>query len=1609
MFRSLGRAVTKFWAPLLVGWLGLFAALKLTAPDWNQVATDGELQHLPPDMPTRVGDDLYARAFPDDIAGSSIVLVLHRHDRELLAGDTTFVSDDLVPGLTGIAEQSGGLIREGSLLDVIPHEIREIAEAISSHGVDAPILDELSKRRLARPQRSEAAGAGPTPRIVSIGSFRSWLVGPMLLSTDGRATVVLVELTSGFLETRNRTIIDQVESLIQRLHREGKVPEGLQISLTGSATVGGDAIQAVSQSSRAVRRWAIWIAVALLIVVFRAPVAALIPLATMYVAVEIALAALAWAAFGNVLEVFDGLELYVTVIVYGAGVDYSLFLISRHQEELRKGDTVSNATTLAVLFTGTVIAASAGTEIVGIGLLSFAEFGKFEQAGVGIALGLTVLLAASLTFTPSLLRLAGRWAFWPQPVGRRRRAVGERVSGLLSLDRMSQRTWMFLGEIQRKRPLVTLLLILGVLAPLAIVGLANINHLTYGLAAELPAEFPGVRGTEVLCEHFHPGMTGPITLLIRDDRFDFSSHEGIRHVATLTERLRSRADRLGVADVRSLADPLGHSPRAREIIADLAAKIPVAPFLGQGEVVVCDAANLDPLALVVQEAVRELAYEQYVSSVWPYDGRVTRLTLIPQTDPFRLDSIDKLDAIEETIERVMPEALSDSSVYLLGVTAGLRDVRDIAQSDRTRIMAVVPVAVLLVLMLLLRRVIVCVYLMLTVLFSFFVTLGATVGLFWALDPQGFQGVEWTVPIFLFALLVAVGQDYNVMLVSRADEERRQHGPTRGVTEALAKTGGLISGAGLIMAGTFSALAIGGTMTGMRQLGFALSFGVLLDTFVVRPFLVPSFLNLKTGRWLSRRRRAEPRVDWGSGLVRSCHCCGLVQWVPIAPRQSRICCRRCGTELKSHPSGRRANSLSAAIALAALILYVPAITLPFLRIEQLGHSHANSLIGGVVSLLAQGEWFVGSIILAFSVVLPPAKLLALLLLSTPARLGARGRVRATRAVEQIGRWGMLDVLLVAVLVAFVKLGDLVEFYAGPGLFTFGALVLLSLLATYFFDPHALWDEGPMLENSDSDRVRANEDASPREPRDANKNSHSPDNPPHSQPAGAAEETEQGSAPRGDRGVAEESIEDDLLERNVRVPKASVVPRRRLSWWWLLPLAVLVGVGVMAYQSWRESGTRIYITFGEGHGLKAGDQLRYRGTVVGAVEQVELDDDLDAVQVRVRLKPSAAGLAREGTRFWVVRPEVGLTEITGLETVVGAKYLTVLPGPADTPPQYRFIGLEEAPPADMRETGGIQVVLQTPDASGLSAGSPLYYRRLRVGAVHEIALARDGSAVEVRAYVRPGFRHLVRANTKWWKCLGMRLEGGLTGFSVEFDAVETLLQPGVAMAVPPEPGDVVDEGYRFILHDEPEDEWLQWKPSLGAGTVPHRLPHPLRAILEWTNPGYLYDTTAHRNGWVVPVDGTLIGPSDLISEPPGAEQDSARLLLTGWRIDIPDQVDPAGVGIARIGAHLPGARARSVALREADVPEDVLVVADRARDPVLVAAARLTQDADQWRVDPEVPLDPTWHGAAAVSVRDGALVGLLLLDKDQPRIGLYRRPDQKPAGSASQPQPKSQESG
>lgn len=192
-------------------------------------------------------------------------------------------------------------------------------------------------------------------------------------------------------------------------------------------------------------------------------------------------------------------------------------------------------------------------------------------------------------------------------------------------------------------------------------------------------------------------------------------------------------------------------------------------------------------------------------------------------------------------------------------------------------------------------------------------------------------------------------------------------------------------------------------------------------------------------------------------IRTCPTCGLAQQLPERPpRRSRICCARCQTTLDDPIRRMRSRSRTTALAAAALLLYPFAMLTPMLQIEQFGHATESSIVAGVATLIGGGHWFIGLVILFCSVVLPLAKLIGLLVLASGAfALRDHHQARTYRLVEWTGRWGMLDVLLVAILVAGLKLGDMVTVTPGPAAASFTMLVVLSLLAAASFDPHGLW--------------------------------------------------------------------------------------------------------------------------------------------------------------------------------------------------------------------------------------------------------------------------------------------------------------------------------------------------------------------------------------------------------------------------------------------------------------------------------------------------------------------------------------------------------------------------
>jgi paraquat-inducible protein B len=653
-------------------------------------------------------------------------------------------------------------------------------------------------------------------------------------------------------------------------------------------------------------------------------------------------------------------------------------------------------------------------------------------------------------------------------------------------------------------------------------------------------------------------------------------------------------------------------------------------------------------------------------------------------------------------------------------------------------------------------------------------------------------------------------------------------------------------------------------------------------------------------------------------LQSCHCCGLIQW---SPQATGDLCGRCDTHLGPWEVEHGRNRLTIAMCLTALVLYLPATTWKFLRIEQLGQLHEASLIQGVKSLLTEGHVFVGVIVLLFSIVLPLIKLSLLMFLCQDRwQLEPRHRAVTYRFVEHLGRWGMVDVLLVAVMVAFVKLGGLVNFGAGPGVILFGMFVVASLCASLAFDPHCLWAES-------TDSSGAGPTAVP--------------------PASPALPT----------------------------AKTAPQPPNRGRWGiWMIPLVTLLVVGGIVLRGWLNQPRRIEITFQQGHGLKVRDQLRYHGIVVGEVDQVQLSDSLDQVHVHVAVTPDGEKLAREGSRFWIVRPQVDLTGIGGLDTVVGAKYLTVQPGDKNGPRVSQFRGLEEPPLPDLDSPGGIEVLIESLDAQGLSPGSGVYFRRLRIGGVISSGLNLDQSRVVARVYIRPEYRNLMRQKTVFWNLSGVRFQGGLTEFSVHVGPAETVLTGGIGVAVPPESGEPVGDGYRFLLAPKLEPEWMTWQPELGRAPVPPPaiLPTLVPAQLQWEHDGLFRNSLRTRTGWLLPRNGQLVGPNDLLAVPADAITGTSSLKAGELKFD-EQQLQAATAGTPLTATNLPANV--DLKTRPLTVAEDAFLVTGGDLAPVFVHARLIESNGDQWQLSPNLPLTTQHHGGVLVAQKDGAVLGFV----------------------------------
>jgi RND superfamily putative drug exporter len=546
---------------------------------------------------------------------------------------------------------------------------------------------------------------------------------------------------------------------------------------------------------------------------------AMIPLLTIALSVLVSLDLIALLANlpGLGFQVINITRVFVVVVLFGAGTDYCLFLVARYCEELGRDRTRPEALRESMAQVGGALVASAGTVIVGLGMLFFSSFAKVRYTGPTIAISLTVALLAALTLAPALLALLRGAIFWPRHAPRRRPTADDDNEGLESVTVAA--FWMRVADLVAHYPLAILSVCMIVLTPLAVVGAyAKSNH---NQLADLDEDRPSVIGANLVRRYFAVGELSPATLLFDNPQINFASPQGREAVGEITRRLLQVEN---VAEVRSLSQPLGKAPSTDS---------------GRG--------LLDRLA---GGALNAAALGRYVSGSPARESdrnHITRLDIVFRTDPFSRSSLQTLERVRQIARAATGPGQPFEGTTAFGIagsTSNINDLKRVTTDDERRMYVLVTLGVYAILVALLRRPGISLYLIATVVLGYLASLGLTDVLFQALHrgPSPWGGLDWTVGFFLFVILVAVGEDYNILLMSRVIEEERKHGTTEGTRRAVAHTGGIISSCGLIMAGTFGSM-LTGSLTSLRELGFALGLGVLLDTFLVRPILVPAFVVL----------------------------------------------------------------------------------------------------------------------------------------------------------------------------------------------------------------------------------------------------------------------------------------------------------------------------------------------------------------------------------------------------------------------------------------------------------------------------------------------------------------------------------------------------------------------------------------------------------------------------------------------------------------------------------------------------------------------------------------------------------------------------------------------
>jgi uncharacterized membrane protein YdfJ with MMPL/SSD domain len=553
-------------------------------------------------------------------------------------------------------------------------------------------------------------------------------------------------------------------------------------------------------------------------VYFRSPLTPLVTFGILGIALGLGLGGT--VLIGELVTHVDSTALTLEeVFVLGVGTDYSIFMVARYREELIGDKSSDDAIVASISWAGQSVATSGSTAIIATLALTFSGIALLAQWGAVLSLAILITVLISLTMVPACLKLVGPRIFWPNTGERFRR----RAAIVAERNRTEQTYFYRVGRATQRRPGWTVGVILLVSVPLVLIALQV--PLSYDFYQQLPSGHPATDGLNELGQHFGPGFAVPSFALVT-----FASPLRLGNTTNATE----------FTDIASLTTLANETPGIAAVSS------PVGP----------DGGSLSQwLSLATLPSATRTNLLGVLSGFVGTDGRTLLLSLQPTASGLSVDAVNAVQSVESSFS-----GFSDShpEVTALAFGGGAPTISDLANETATAteyLVVAVSVGLVLVLLVVLRSWIIALMAI--------GTIGISISWAWAVTYLVFQGVLgfplfFYVRTILFILILGLGIDYNIFLLTRVREERvRGRSTSEAAVEAVARTGGIITAAAVILASAFGALLVG-EFTLIRAIGFSVAVAVILDAMVVRTFLVPASIQLLGERvWSMTGRRPKP--------------------------------------------------------------------------------------------------------------------------------------------------------------------------------------------------------------------------------------------------------------------------------------------------------------------------------------------------------------------------------------------------------------------------------------------------------------------------------------------------------------------------------------------------------------------------------------------------------------------------------------------------------------------------------------------------------------------------------------------------------------------------------